>query len=228
MREFQQPYNNLSSNVIIGTAHINFLVFTQIVEAVAAAITWILVIPVLKLPQTYGYSMIVWLLPCAELPAILLKVIMNYIYINKKIVKIKIPLYQSWAAPIISTFLIYFINEMFVKFVFLPMTYYFNFLIPLVLAILVFIIIVPFFVYFPLTGIFGAWDDASLEVLKKATMISGPGKVIAVPMFKILSKVSRLSPLHNKFGIDDSLALKEARELMEIRYSKLNKEINIL
>ncbi len=228
VREFQQPYNNLSSNVIIGTAHINFLVFTQVVEAVAAAITWILVIPVFKLPQTYGYPMIVWLLPCAELPAILLKVVMNYVYINKKIVKIQIPLFQSWVAPIISTVLIHFLNQFFVEVIFLPMTSRFNFLIPLILAIVVFIIIVPFFVYFPLTGVFGAWDDASLEILRKATLISGAGKFIAVPMFKILSKITKYSPLHNKFGIDDSLAIKEARELMKTRYSKLEKDITII
>ena len=228
VREFQQPYNNLSSNVIIGTAHINFLVFTQIVEAIAAAITWILVIPVFKLPQSYGYSMIVWLLPCAELPAIILKVVMNYIYINKKIIKIKIPLFQSWIAPIFSTIAVYFFNQIYISTIFIPMVSIFNFYVPLILSIVVFIIIVPFFIYFPLTGLFGAWDDPSLEVLRKATLISGGGKVVAIPMFKILRAITKITPLHNRFGSDDSLALKEARELMQTRYSKLHKEIHIL
>ncbi len=74
-----------------------------------------------------------------------------------------------------------------------------------------------FLVYFPLHGYFGGWDDASLDEFKKVVAISGPSKLIVKAMFKLTRKACKKSPLHNKFPLDDTEALKEAQELYDMK-----------
>ena len=78
---------------------------------------------------------------------------------------------------------------------------------------MIIMILVAIYVYFPLTAIFGGWDDASLKEFRKVVKISGPSKFIVTGMYKMLKKLCKMSPLHNKFPLDDEAALRESREL---------------
>ncbi|MHA1370866.1 MAG: hypothetical protein ACTSRA_14285, partial [Promethearchaeota archaeon] len=125
------------------------------------------------------------------------------------------------------TAIIYLFGWIYIKLIFIPMEVSFGTLIALIPFMALFLFIIPFFVYFPLTVVFGAWDQGSLDILRKATKISGPGKLFTVPMFKLISSLSRISPLHGIFSVDDSAALKEARELMQIKNKNREKKIRI-
>ena len=63
----------------------------------------------------------------------------------------------------------------------------------------------------------GGWDDGSLDTLDKATLISGFGKVFLIPMVKSLKFAAKRPKLHNKYGLDDSNAIKEVKELMILK-----------
>jgi hypothetical protein len=227
VREIQQPYNGIAENTTTSTGHINFQFGIDIFEAVAAIFSNYLFIAWLQIPQNYGFSAIVWLIPCAELPAILAKVLISLWYVHKKIIQIQIPWYQSFVGPLMTTVIIFLIGQLYVTFVFTPLNTNYGMILALIPSI-IFIICMVIFVFFPLTGLFGVWDDSSLEQLRRAVKISGPGKIFTIPMLKLLEKAVLKSKLHGKFGIDDCEALKEARELMVIKNSHREKKIDII
>lgn len=226
VREAQQPYNNIAENTTTSTGHINFQMAIDVFEGVFAIFSNYMFIAWLKIPQTFGFRAIVWLIPCAEMPAICAKVILSYVYVHKKILKVVVPWYQTYIGPIITTFIIYLVGELYVKIVFTPLSQY-NMWLAIILSIF-FLIGIVIFVYMPLTGLVGVWDKSSIEQLRRAVKISGPGKIFTVPMFKTLEFAVSKSKLHNKFGVDDSEAIKEARELMVIKNSHRDKKINIV
>jgi hypothetical protein len=228
IRDFQQPYNNLSSNIIISAGRVNFLMFTQIMEAALSLLCWVLYIPVLKIPQTYGLAAIIWILPCGELPAIMTKVIVNYIYIKKRIIKLNLPMYQTFVVPIFTTLLIYGMGYLFIQIFFYRIAGNWGMLAAVLISVLCFLTLIPFLIYMPLTGLFGGWDDGSMQTLERAVKISGGGKILSLPMYRILLKVVSKSKLHNKHRVDHELALQEVRELMELRNSHIEEKVQIL
>ncbi|MFX0099652.1 MAG: hypothetical protein ACFFCS_08725 [Candidatus Hodarchaeota archaeon] len=226
IRDIQQPYNNFAANTYYGTGYINTQMIMQFYEAGVAIVSWFIFIVWLKLPQTYGMIAIAWLIPCGELPAIASKVAINYLVINKKIIKIKIPVYQAFIGPLMATFIIFLLGLLYVNFVFNPINEVYGTLAAFIPTALICFIVIPFFVYFPLTGFLGVWDDSSLEILRKATKMSGMGKFFSLPMYKML-RFTKKSKLFGKFGIDYSEAIKEGRELMVLKNENRVKKIPI-
>ncbi|MHA1791878.1 MAG: hypothetical protein ACTSVI_04480 [Promethearchaeota archaeon] len=226
MRDIQQPYNNFAANIYYGTGYINTQMVMQLYEAGVAILSWFIFIPLLKIPQTFGMTAIAWLIPCGELPAILSKVVINYIIINKKIIKVKIPVYQAFVGPLFATFFVFLLGITYVNFVFFPLNDNFGTLVAFVPTAFIFFIFVPFFIYFPLTGLLGVWDDNSLDILKKVTKMSGMGKMFSLPMYKMLLRTKK-SMLFGKFSIDNSEAIKEARELMIIKNQNRKNKVGI-
>lgn len=227
VRDFQQPYNNIAENTTTSTGHINFQMGIDVFEGISAIISNYLFIAVFQVPQTYGFQAIVWLIPCAELPAIMSKVILSFVYVHKNILKVHVPLYQTYIGPLISTVLVFLTGRLYIRQVFAPLNQNYGMIAALIPSI-IFIILSIIFLFFPLTGLVGAWDDSSIELLRRAVKISGPGKIFAVPMFKLLEKAAKISKLHGRFGIDDTQALMEARELMIIKNSHREKKIEII
>ncbi|MBD3187636.1 hypothetical protein GF325_12450 [Candidatus Bathyarchaeota archaeon] len=228
IREIQQPYNNFSENTITGTGHINFQMIMKFLEAGLAILSWFIFLSWLRIPQRFGILSIAWLIPCGELPAIITKVVINYVFINKRVIKLDIPVYQAFFAPGLATLVVYGIGLAYVHFIFNPMNRAFGTIIALIPLVIIFILIIPFFVYFPLTGVFGAWDDGNIEVLRKATRMSGPGKLFSLPMYKSLLFIARKSPLHGKFVLDDTEALEEARDLMRMKNMNRKTKVRII
>nr|MDO8115496.1 hypothetical protein [Candidatus Sigynarchaeota archaeon] len=220
VRETQQPYNNFSGNTLASTGHVNFQMLMNFFEAGVCIISWLAFIVWFQLPQRFGLTAIAWLIPCGEMPGIVAKTALQYVFIHKRVMNVKVPWFQTIIAPGMATAIIYAAGMMFVHLVFVPLDASFGTVVALVPTIMIFVIIVPFFVYFPLTGLFGAWDDGTMNILKKTTKMSGPGKFFAVPMYNMLSIFTKRSKLHNRYGIDDSDALREARELMVLKNSK--------
>ncbi len=84
---------------------------------------------------------------------------------------------------------------------------------------LVIIFLVLFFfpggLYAPFSGLFGAWDDFTLEEFHKCALISGPSKGITMFIYKSFKFFSRFSPWYNKHPMNDyALVQKEAAELI--------------
>jgi len=70
----------------------------------------------------------------------------------------------------------------------------------------------PLFAFF--YGLFGGWDDGTLEELRQAVDLSGFMRPLAWVFYKSTALGARLSPLHGRFPIDiRPAALEEARAL---------------
>lgn len=70
----------------------------------------------------------------------------------------------------------------------------------------------------PLMGIFGAWDQYSLDSFQRTIELSGPSKWLVNWMFKTARFFYMKSPLRNRFPVKGAeLAVKEAGELEETK-----------
>ena len=71
---------------------------------------------------------------------------------------------------------------------------------------------------------FGGWDDDSLEEYRKGVILSGPSAWMVKPIYWVAEKVSKISPLHNRFPIKNQERVKaEIQELEELRSKNLGK-----
>ncbi|MEX2681034.1 MAG: hypothetical protein Q6373_005500 [Candidatus Sigynarchaeota archaeon] len=228
IRELQQPYNNVSEAIITQTNHPNISFWMHLLEDVLALLDWFVFIFWLQLPQRYGLIAIAWLIPCGEMPAICTKVIINYIIIHKRIIKLKFALWQTFGATACASACVLGLAFLFYGVVYLPIKEAAGPMLA-VIAIAIFgIIVTPFFIYTPLTALFGGWDDDSVRYFKIAARISGPSRFIAVPMARVLEWAAKRSPWHNKFKFDASGALQEARELMDQKNKFQKEKIKVL
>ncbi|MFX0099829.1 MAG: hypothetical protein ACFFCS_09610 [Candidatus Hodarchaeota archaeon] len=148
--------------------------------------------------------------------------ITQHIYINQKIFKIKIAFWQTFAVPALCSVSCMGIALLAYNYILLPLKEQVGFLIALI-PFMIIMIMVAIYVYFPLTALFGGWDDASLEEFRKVVKISGPSKFIVANMYKMLLALCKRSPLHNKFPLDDEAALRESRELDVIKEQSRDK-----
>jgi hypothetical protein len=215
VRHFQQPYNNISEDVITQTNHANISMSMHFLEDILAFLSWALVIPVLQIPQKYGFNAIIWIIPCCELLAINIKVTINYVLINKKILPLKgvLPYWQTWVAPALAGICMFILGRIVIGILYFPIAQRWG-LIPSLAIMGVFgIIICPMVIFGPLTVMFGGWDDESLRIFGQVTKMSGPSKFLVTPIYWGLLLASKISPLHNRFMVPSKEALKEAMEL---------------
>lgn len=227
VREIQQPYNNFSGNALAGTGHINFQMVMNFFEAGVCLVSWYAFLVWFQLPQRFGLSAIIWLIPCGEMPGIVAKTALQYVFLHKKVMPIKISWFQSFVAPGIATLAIFGGAIAWVALAFEPLRAVSGTLVALIPTVIIFVMLVPFFVYFPFTGYLGAWDEGSMEILRKAARMSGPGKIFSAPAYKLLLAATRRSKLHGRFRIDDSDAVEDARDLMRIRNAKGARKVRI-
>ncbi len=86
-----------------------------------------------------------------------------------------------------------------------------------ILGIVIAIFTGPFFVYFPVYTFFGGWDEGTLKVAEQSAAMSGPSKVLVNLIVKISRALTKISPLHNRFKIDDTGVAEEIAELMALK-----------
>jgi hypothetical protein len=219
IRNFQQPYNNISEDVIMQTNHPNIAMIMHLFEDVLAFISWAAMILWFQIPQRYGLVAIAWVMACTELIAIVSKVLINYILIHKKILSLKkvLPYWQTWVAPFIGGLGMFLIARGFIALTYVPMYQQFGIYFAIVVTLIFGILFCPIFIYAPLTVIFGGWDDNSLRIFSLVAKMSGPSRFIVGPLYKSMVFFARFSPMHNKFGVPYIEAMQEASELTRIK-----------
>ncbi len=223
IRQFQQPYTSFADSIQLGTNHPTFLMWLRFAEELLKIFFMSLWIVWLQLPQRYGFSALIWIIPCGEYPPIMFKTIIAYIYINKKICPIKVGWWQTLAAPILSGAIVMGGILAMLNYAFNILETNFGFYVALGVALVVLIVLL-LYGYFPLTALLGAWDTNSLRDFKNAAWMSGPSKFYVWPMYKLTAFVCKKSPLFNRFPIDATEAYVEAGELLAIKESHYAKK----
>jgi hypothetical protein len=87
--------------------------------------------------------------------------------------------------------------------------------VPAAIILIIVGILTSIFVYFPVYALAGGWDDGTLRVLEKATELSGPSKFIIRSIRFMSVKLAKLSPLTNKFPIDETGVQADIDSLMQ-------------
>jgi len=165
IREIQQPLTSLADEICLGTNNATWLMTIRFIEELMKIFWMTLWIVWLNLPNKYGLAAIVWIMPCGIYPAIIMKTVASFIYIHKKVLKIKIPWYQSYGATFLSGTIIFIIN--FIAKIFIFDYFVLKNLILIGIILLFLIVLVNILFYFPLTVLLGGWDNETIIQFKK-------------------------------------------------------------
>ncbi len=217
LRRFINPYAELPGAILTSSDKPNVAMGFGFLGLGLSTFSWYLFLVVFQLPQTYGMSVLFWLLPAGDVFAALIVAILSYIYIHKKMLPVKIPIYQTFIAPGIMAGLVCIGAYVSYLFIYTPMREQFGAIIALIPMAAIFCFAVPIFLWIPGTVLLGAWDDGSVRSFEKATHIAGIAKFIITPMYKGMKWAVPLSKLHGRFQVNDEDAMREAEELMELK-----------
>lgn len=190
------------------------LMVLKFIEEGGKILCWYLTIAVFRV-HTMGIAGIVYTLQMGDYPAIILKNVIAYIYVHKRIFRFKFMVWQTFGAPVLATLCMYGLFRVLVIFVLTPL-WDWNFLVGLVIAIVALLVLV-LVLYFPLTVFFGGWDDNSVRDFRRVQEMAGPSKFIVKPLAKLVFATVEHSTLHNKFKYEDPAAFQELHELIALR-----------
>ncbi|MHA1370798.1 MAG: hypothetical protein ACTSRA_13940 [Promethearchaeota archaeon] len=210
-------FAGIPGQVLYGANRPNFAVITGFINTIANTVMIYLYLAVLRIPDIYGFTGFVFVYKLGGLPISLFFVSISYIYIDRKLMKIKIPWKQiiiGIALPSFITFILTWIGKTLVFDTLYGMNV--NFFLTAVISILM-IGFIMIFCYFPLTMILGGWDRVNLEEFRKTAQMSGPSKLIVQPLYRMLKSASQKSPLHDKFGMKMEEVIQDALDLLEIK-----------
>ena len=220
-----EQLNSISGDVILGGNHPGWHSFQSVLNTVMQLGWDYLVLFVFMWPQNASIMVLVWLLALRDFPMKVFTLILNYIYIQKRIIKIRYKeiAWQTWIAPLPAVLGVAIVAQFWFKVVYPLLGIWIGGTIIGVYVIAAITIVVGFFcllyIFFPLYTAFGGWDDYSINIMSEAIKISGPSKIL----FKPVDKANRLlikSPLHNTHPIRWKEADKEASDLMKERFVK--------
>lgn len=214
------PFIAYPDSILVGVLRINFYTFSRVLEEfIYIAENWFFMY-VVRIQDQFGLAGIVWLLAMERFIGRIIKMVMMWVYIHRKVFKVKFYFYQMLICPTICGAPILVFGWLWKPLVFDPMIPLFGFLGeyaiigPAAITILVAIIALPLLVFLPLTGLLGGWDTFGLMTFKKAIKISGPSKPFANMLYKSVMAGVRRSKLHNKYRIPWEVPMREIKELM--------------
>jgi hypothetical protein len=142
---------------------------------------------------------------------------MCWFYIKKNLFPININWWQTLVGPLIVSVFVYLFGVIWYHVIFIPMLSLLGIIPAAAISLLFGLIMIPFLIYMPLTGLFGIWDDFNIKTFKKAVEISGPSRWIVNLFYKSAVWGISHSRLHNKFKIPWEDAEREIDELMELK-----------
>jgi hypothetical protein len=221
IRRFITPYERLAGTVITSANHPNVYFMFEMIALGINMIMWFLLLVVFRIPQQYGLAAIFWVMPLGDSAGIIFKVTASFLYVNRKIVPVKIPLWQTFGGTSVAGATLCLIGWLYYNYIFNALLSMIGLFLSLAIAIILIVLGGVFLIYIPITTLLGVWDNGSVESFQKAAKIAGFAKILVVPMLKILEKTIPFAKLHNRFAMNDSEALQEARDLMKIKELRL-------
>lgn len=138
--------------------------------------------------------------------------IAGLILFHRKVLPVKINLWQTFGASIISAIVQAGFIKLGIIFLLPIFTIGMGKIVGAVLVILIGIV-GSVFLYFAIYSFAGGWDDGQLKVFQRSKEMAGPSKFIIKILHKISYNIARISPLTNKFPIDDTGVFEEIQEL---------------
>ncbi len=209
------PYLGVPGQVMYAANRPNFAIFTGLLTNIMNTFFLALLLILWNIPEN-NVSLIPWVYMCYTLPFGIFFSAINYWYLNKKILTLKIPWAQIMFGFVLSALITYGLCYMIYQTLFMYLLDSFGFYVAAVICMILFFVFL-LLGYFPMTALFGGWDDENLAEFEKAAYMSGPSKVFVMPVFKLVKYTSKKSKLHNKFAPKMETIERQARELLAIK-----------
>ncbi|MFX0103626.1 MAG: hypothetical protein ACFFCS_28955 [Candidatus Hodarchaeota archaeon] len=227
IRRLFDPILGLPDPIMVGTERITQYNIIRAIEEVLKFFFLYFFVYWLKVQETWGMFGLLFLIGFSHIIPYIIKTIMCYVYVQKKILKIKIYWKSTLVGPFIAAIpLIAFTSFWYYTgFPWLKNAIGIEFTIVLSLILLLFTLLL---VYFPLNVLLPGWDDYMFFVFKKAVKLSGPSKpffaLILNIMIKFRNASIKLGTWNRKsWVIPHEEAHKEIIELMEIKKEFMKK-----
>lgn len=203
-------YSAICDNIFQATGNTKSNMYVWIIEQSTRAVLLIIIMP---------FFHPLWAILLASVPAALLKEVIAFTIIKKKIANFDWAIVHNFIAPGAAAFILYFYAVFLVRFFgFLPS------LIPflatktggIVSSILIFLAAVfgGLYLYLFLLGLFGGWDDNTLHQFQRGLAVVKFVNAFFASFYKVTGFGHRLCPWKNRFGVkvfDDATA--EAKQL---------------
>ncbi len=212
--KFFLPIAEQGDTILVSSMNLKIFQIIRIIEEVGK-IVWVYVIFFIFRWQNNGLIAITYILVFVIAIPQWIKNFITWIYIRKRIITYKIPIWQSIIAPYGAGFLIYLIISTILRILYpiFGTSPYFLFIgIFIIVLILVFFppIIFPFFY-----GLLGGWDDFGLSIYERSYTMAGPSKIFFKAGVLLTKFAARISPLTNRFSIPHDEAENEIKQLVE-------------
>jgi len=211
---FQENVTHTADNIIVGASRPNFLMLTRVLEETGKLLLMTLWIVWLKIPIKYGIGGVAWVHAMGIWPAVIAKTIAGWWYINKKIVKVHFPYWQTFFAPFVSSIIMIGLSRLYLILIHPKLESAIGVLPAGVISLIIAFLVLFAFVYLGFYGFFGGFDDFGFQIFRTSAEMAGPSKWLMKSISKIISVGIKISPLHNKFPIPSKYAELEAYELM--------------
>ncbi|MHA1821805.1 MAG: hypothetical protein ACTSVC_15135, partial [Promethearchaeota archaeon] len=221
IRLILQRYIQIPWQVITGANKINFSMAMGIISRVVGWVFIFILVVIMKIPQTHGLIATAIIMELGYVSVDFIFAIIGALYINRSIIKIKLPLKQIIFGILTPSLITLVLDLMIYKFVFQELYLRYGFFTALGPSLFG-LIFVMFFVYFPLTGFLGAWDKTNLNEFRKVAQMSGPSKFIVKPIYKLLELSCRHSSLYDKFGMPTEQVIKDCQYLLDLKIKNRN------
>lgn len=228
IHKFFLPFIAYPDSILVGVLKINFYTFSRVFEEIIYLFDNYIYFYVIKI-QNFGIPGIVWALAMERFVCRLIKMVIMWIYIHKKVFQVKLNWYQMIICPLICSLPIFLFGFLWKGLAFDPMLEQLSFMgewglyITVIVSALLALLIVPIVIFLPLTGFLGGWDDFGLVTLKKAVKLSGPSKPFANLLYRSVLFGAKHSPLHNRFKIEWDKPMQEIKELMIMKRDQVAK-----
>ncbi len=212
----EQPSNDAGRILTMGNKPL-FNSLTEIINSIISNTVTMVIIGT-GIPQTYGLSVLIWIIPFSGMPGGLTKLFLNWWYINKYICKVGQALrsiaWQAFVAPIIPGAVTIAMGSAWYVWAFPPLAAVLTPIGAVIVSVLFAFVGGLMFNFIILYGLVGGWCKHSLEVFKEAVDISGPSKILFWPVYKLTALFSPRSRLFNRFPMEHEGAVREMKELM--------------
>ncbi|MHA1682865.1 MAG: hypothetical protein ACTSUE_18145 [Promethearchaeota archaeon] len=231
LRKLLDPLLQLPDPVMYGALKITaYNIIRAMEEILKIFFLWFFIF-VIQVQYTWGTFGLIFLLGYTHIVPYLIKSAILFIYVNKKVMKIKIYWKSTILGPTLSALPVFGITQLWYYTGFPVMV---NAIGPEVtIGVSMFILfIILIFIYFPLNVLIGGWDDYMFHVFKKAIDLSGPSKPIFMTLLRVMAPfkktAQKLGSWNNpKWTIPFKEAHEEIRELMDIKRKIMGSNLDI-
>ena len=221
--KFIDPVSGFADQIIVASNNQKFLSYARTCEEFGKLGLMTLFIPVFHLTNS-GMQSIMWILPLGSYPATVIKALVSWWYINKKIVPVKFPWGQALIAPLAASGGVMGASYLYLALGWPALVSAWGILIAALVTV-AWMLIGTFTIYMFFYGFFGGFDKAGLQVFMEAVNIAGPSKNLMKFLAFFVKLGIRISPLYGKFVIKDEVAHRQALELMYER-EEVDKKVN--